>query len=81
MWGIIWVIAAALIAVLLEKDHIRQSWKRKEKAVFFITLLFGTIVCIAWVLRIELGNPLEFIAEVYRPISDPLSSYIRQFKE
>jgi len=80
MLDAIWILATAFIVVLIEKNHLKNSWKRKEKVTFFVLLLFGTFVSIAWVLGVKLSNPLEVIADVYRPVSVPLSLYLRQFQ-
>jgi len=80
MLDAIWILATAFIVVLIEKNHLKNSWKRKEKVTFFVLLLFGTFVSISWVLGVKLSNPLEIIVDVYRPVSVPLSLYLRQFQ-
>lgn len=79
MWNVLTVLGVALAVILLEMKHLRYSWKRKEKVVFFISLSLGTITCIFWMIDVKLINPIEIIEDIYRPLSQPLSLYLRQF--
>lgn len=78
--GIIGVLAVAVIVIFLEKKNITKNWNKKETAVFFVSLFFGVLLCILWVLRFELFSFFDLIADIYRPILDPFKSYIKQFK-
>jgi len=65
---IILVIAAAIVtfeAPLLLKNNLRR-----ELWLFSGLLLFAVGLCIAAVLRLDIPNPLDWIAFVYRPLGD-----------
>lgn len=74
------IIAAVGMIIYLEKRNIKKNWGRKEVLVFFVSLSIGAFFCIAWVLKIQWINPFEIIGKVYQPLSEPISSYISQFK-
>ncbi|WP_071394450.1 hypothetical protein [Bacillus tuaregi] len=80
MWNVVTVIGAALAVILLEKKQLKNSWQRKEKVVFFTSLIIGTFLCVGWQLNIRLINPVEIIEVIYRPISKPLTLYLGQFR-
>jgi hypothetical protein len=78
--GIVGILAAAAIMILIEKRNMKNKWSKKETTVFFVSLLMGTSVCMAWALEVNLLNPAEIIAQMYRPITAPFTSYMKQFK-
>jgi hypothetical protein len=80
MLATVGILLATIVVVLIEKKNIKKEWDKKEIAVFGISLLIGTSLCIAWVFQVELLNPLKIIGDIYRPISEPITSYITQFK-
>lgn len=74
------IVVAVGIVIFLEKQNIKKNWRKKEILVFFVSLFIGAFFCAAWVLEVNVINPLEIIARVYRPLSEPITSYISQFK-
>ncbi|OAH58341.1 hypothetical protein AWH48_18370 [Domibacillus aminovorans] len=62
------VIVAVIIAInvppLLRKKLKKELW------IFFIFLLFGTILSIAQAMNIKIPNPLEWITAIFKPLSD-----------
>lgn len=78
--GVVGVLLAAAISILIEKKNIYGQWTKKEISLFFISLLIGTSLTIVWVLLGDLYNPMELIVKIYRPITEPINSYITQFK-
>ncbi len=62
------VILAVIIAInvppLLRKKLKKELW------IFFIFLLFGTILSIAQAMNIKVPNPLDWITAIYKPFSD-----------
>ncbi|MBP2240966.1 hypothetical protein J2Z40_001526 [Cytobacillus eiseniae] len=78
--SILWILLVTAFVILLEKPNISKRWNKKEKIIFFVSLLLGIGLAIAWVLQVDLINPMEVITEWYRPISEPFISYMNQFK-
>lgn len=78
--NIVWVLLATAFVLFLEKTRITNHWNKKEKIVFFVSLLVGTSCTVAWVLQVDLINPMEFLAKIYQPLSEPFVSYMNQFK-
>ena len=78
--GILSILTVVVIIFFIEKENIKKHWNKKEIMVFCVSLLFGAALCIAWLLEVDLINPLEILANIYRPISEPISTYINQFK-
>ncbi|MGG3451020.1 hypothetical protein [Domibacillus aminovorans] len=62
------VILAVIIAInvppLLRKKLKKELW------IFFIFLLFGTILSIAQAMNIKIPNPLDWITAIFKPLSD-----------
>jgi glucan phosphoethanolaminetransferase (alkaline phosphatase superfamily) len=77
---IVLILLASVIVIFLEKTNISNHWNKRETIVFFVYLFFGILLSVAWVLQVDLINPLDILAEVYRPISEPITSYLNQFK-
>jgi multisubunit Na+/H+ antiporter MnhB subunit len=78
--GIAGTLAAAAIMILIEKQNMKNKWRKKETTVFFVSLLMGISVCMAWALDIHLLDPVDIITDIYRPITAPFASYMKQFK-
>lgn len=78
--GIATVVIAAAMAILIEKRNIKNKWNKKENTVFFAFLFLASSLSAAWVLGVNLINPLKIIDAIYQPISAPITSYINQFK-
>lgn len=80
MQATVGILVATIVVVLIEKKNIKKKWDKKEIVVFSASLLIGTSLCIAWAFHLELLNPMKIIGDIYRPISEPITSYITQFK-
>jgi hypothetical protein len=78
--GIAGTLVAAAIMILIEKQNMKNKWRKKETTVFFVSLLMGISVSVAWVLDVHLLNPIDIITDIYRPITAPFTSYMKQFK-
>lgn len=78
--GIVAVLAATALVIFVEKSNMKNKWNKKETIVFFTSLSIAASVTIAWVLRLNLLNPIEILADIYRPITEPYISYMKQFK-
>jgi len=78
--NILWVLAATALVIFIEKRKLKHHWNKKEAALFFVALIIGSSLCEAWVLKVDLMNPLEIIEKIYRPIVEPFTSNISQYK-
>ncbi|MEK3886188.1 hypothetical protein [Bacillus sp. FSL K6-3431] len=69
------VIVAVIIAIdvppLLRKNLKKELW------IFSILLLFGTALSIVQVLNIKIPNPLDWIAAIYKPLSDMIEKLLK----
>jgi hypothetical protein len=68
MWIIVGILAVASIAAAIEIPSLHRD--KKELWVFSILLLSGTGLSIAESLEANIPNPLDWIAAVYRPLGD-----------
>ncbi len=77
MWPILGIvivgIAIALYEVptLLKKKYIRELW------VFSILLIFGVVLSIIESLNVDIPNPSDWIAIIYKPLSDFLFNILK----
>lgn len=81
MVKVVSILLTTAIVILIEKQNLSESWKKKEKIVFFTLLFIGTGLTIVWSFQMPLYNPLDLIATVYKPISQPITNYLNQFTE
>lgn len=63
------LLIMGLIAMLEIPSMLRKKWKR-ELWTFIILMILATGLAVAQTLKIKLPNPLDFIALIYKPISD-----------
>lgn len=63
------LMVSALIIIIDVPSLLKKKFK-KELWVFSIILLFGTGLSIAESLQVDIPNPLDGIAVVYKPFSD-----------
>lgn len=78
--GIIGVLLALAFIIFREKENIKNRWSKREKIVFFLSLIMGASVTIAWILQVNLINPMRVLTDLYRPLSEPFVTYMNQFK-
>ena len=78
--NILWVLVTIVFVIFIEKRNLKNHWNKKEAILFFAALFIGSSLCMAWVLKTDLANPLEIIAKIYRPIAEPITTRISQYK-
>lgn len=64
------ILIAAVIIMIIEVPSLLKKRQKKELWVFGILLLLGTGLSIAESLQVDIPNPLDGIAIVYKPFSD-----------
>lgn len=69
MLGVIGIIAAGAAIVWFDLPAIKKNGK-KEMWAYAVTLSAGLLLAIAKAVRMPVPNPLDWIAAVYKPISD-----------
>lgn len=68
-----------LIAILIIVLEVPPLWKKKQKRelwVYSLLLLFGVGLSIAESLDLNIPNPLDWIAIIYKPLSDLVMSLL-----
>ena len=76
MSGVFGILAAASLIALIEVPTLLKKRKKKELWVFSLLLLLGIGISIAQSLHIHVPSPLDFIAYLYKPISEFLHSIL-----
>jgi hypothetical protein len=66
MWVIAGLLATAGICAAIEIPSLIKH--KKDLWVFSLLLILGTALCIAASLKVNIPNPLDWIAAVYRPL-------------
>ena len=70
MWPIISILAVGGIIIAIEVPSLLKQKEKKELWIFSILLLVAIGLSIAQSLRVTLPNPLDWIAYVYKPLSE-----------
>jgi hypothetical protein len=70
MGQILTVILIAIVIIVIEVPSLRKKGLIRELWVFSVLLVIGVMLNVAEVLRMKIPNPLDFIAYVYKPLSD-----------
>ncbi|SDD39231.1 hypothetical protein SAMN02799630_03563 [Paenibacillus sp. UNCCL117] len=76
MWNIAIVLVAALI-IAVEWPVLRQARTKREIAVFIVLLGCGTGGSIAQAMQIEILNPLDVIAVIYKPMNEAIFALLK----
>lgn len=75
MWSIAGILLVALLLVAIDVPYLIK--KKKELWVFSLLLLLGTGLSIAMALHVVISNPLDWIAAVYQPLSNWITSALK----
>jgi glucan phosphoethanolaminetransferase (alkaline phosphatase superfamily) len=75
MWAIFFVVVAVVI-VIIEVPSLLKKKLKKELWVFSILLILGLGFSIAQSLDVDLPNPADWIAFVYKPFSDLIYGFL-----
>lgn len=76
MWGIFFVVIAVVI-VIIEVPSLLKKKLKKELWVFSILLIFGLGLSIAQSLNMDLPNPIDLIAFLYKPFSEFIYGFLK----
>ncbi len=72
MWAIAGLLATAGICAAIEFPSLIGH--KKDLWVFSLLLLMGTTISIAAALKVNIPNPLDWIAAVYQPLGEWMKS-------
>lgn len=76
MWAIIGILAVGGIIINIEVPLLLKQKSKKELWIFSILLFVAIGLSIAQSLRIKLPNPLDWVAYVYKPLSDLIFGWL-----
>ncbi|MBO1515439.1 hypothetical protein [Metabacillus bambusae] len=77
MWVIAGILLVATLIIVLEVPPLLEKKQKKESWVFSLLLLFGVGLSIAESLDLNIPNPLDWIAIIYKPLSDLIMSLLK----
>ncbi|MFN2747453.1 MULTISPECIES: hypothetical protein [Bacillus] len=74
------VLGIPLIAGLIILLELPTLWKKKQKKeiwVFSLLLALAVALCITEGLGVELPNPLDWLAVIYKPLGDAIMTLLQ----
>jgi hypothetical protein len=74
--SIVGILIAVVVIAAIDIPPLRRKKWTKELVVFAVLLLFGTSLCIAEALDAKIPNPVDWIAYVYRPMTELVSAWL-----
>jgi Na+/melibiose symporter-like transporter len=77
MFFIIVIVVIALIIMMIEVPSLLKKKQKKELWAFSILLVFATGISILHVQKVDLPNPHDWIAFIYKPLSDMIYSFLK----
>lgn len=77
MGAILAVIAAAVVIIFIDVPALLNQKRKKELRMFGVLLLCGVGLSIAEALDWYMPNPLDWIAVMYKPLSDLLYGMLK----
>ena len=72
MWIVFGILALAIVIAFIEVPYLLKRGLKKELWTFSILLLFGTGLSIAEGLQVDIPNPMDALAVIYKPLTDLL---------
>lgn len=76
MFGILGLAAIACIVALLEAPMLYRQGYTRDAALFFILLALAFIMSSVQSLGLPLPNPSDWIAWLFKPLTDLLSGWL-----
>lgn len=76
MLASIGIVLVALLIIRLEVPSLKRKGLKREMWSFFALLLFGTGISVLHVLKIHLPSPHDWIAFIYKPLSDVIYYFL-----
>jgi hypothetical protein len=77
MWSIAGILVVAVAIAIIELPSLLKNNLKKEIWVFSILLVFGLGLNIAESLSVDIPNPMDWIAIVYKPFSDLIYGFLK----
>lgn len=77
MWAIIGILLTIAVILIMEVPPLLKAKMKKELWVFLISLLFGTVLSIAKSLQMDIPNPADWLAVIFKPFSDFLFGLLK----
>ncbi|MFB5661520.1 hypothetical protein [Alteribacillus sp. HJP-4] len=76
MWKVLFVITAAILIAIIEVPALSKKKWKKEMWVFGLLLATGTILAVLFALDVQLPTPMDYIASLYKPLSDLVKNWL-----
>lgn len=77
MWVILGILAVAVVIAFIDVPSLLKQGLKKELWTFMILLLFGTGLSIAEGLQVDIPNPMDALAFIYKPLIDLLFGFLK----
>lgn len=77
MWIVLGILAVAVAIIFIDVPYLLKRGLRKELWAFSILLLIGTGLSIAEGLQVEIPNPMDALAFIYKPLIDLLFGFFK----
>jgi NhaP-type Na+/H+ or K+/H+ antiporter len=71
------ILAIAVLVAAMDVPRLLRKKLHKELWIFAILLVFGTALSMAQALHLKIPNPADWIAAVYKPVSDMVSTLLK----
>ncbi|KRE54455.1 hypothetical protein [Paenibacillus sp. Soil522] len=72
MWIVFGILTLAVVIAFIDVPYLLKQGLKKELWTFSILLLLGTGLSIAEGLQVEIPNPMDALAFIYKPLIDLL---------
>ena len=77
MLASIGILLIVFVIISIEVPALVKNGTKQELRVFWVLLAIGTSLGIALGFKIDIPNPLDWIAAVYKPVSSLISSLLQ----
>ncbi|GLB62117.1 hypothetical protein [Cytobacillus sp. NCCP-133] len=77
MWAIAGILLVTIMIMVLEVPPLLKKRQKKELGVFSLLLLSGSWLSIAKGLDLNIPNPFDWIAAIFKPLSDLIMTLLR----
>ncbi|XEC95548.1 hypothetical protein AB6A23_02945 [Paenibacillus tarimensis] len=77
MWIVLGILAVAVAITFIDVPSLLKQGLKKELWTFWILLLLGTGLSIAEGLQVEIPNPMDALAFIYKPFIDLLFGFLK----
>lgn len=77
MWVNFGILAVAVAIAFIDVPYLLKQGLKKELWTFSILLLIGTGLSIAEGLQVEIPNPMDALAFIYKPLIDLLFGFFK----